>query len=51
MTMCLIMDHALQQPQYTRYLMNRVSLTQHRLRPISVVDMIHRQECIDLQLW
>ncbi|KAF9373064.1 hypothetical protein CPB97_000824 [Podila verticillata] len=50
MTMCLIMDHALQQPQYTRYLMNRVSLTQHRLRPISVVDMIHRQECIDLQL-
>lgn len=51
MTMCLVMDHALQQPQYTRYLMSRVSFVHRGLRPISVVDMIHRQECIDLQLW
>lgn len=51
LTMCLVMDHALQQPQYTRYLMSRVSFVHRGLRPISVVDMIHRQECIDLQSW
>ncbi|KAG0032279.1 hypothetical protein BGZ81_011288 [Podila clonocystis] len=50
-TMCLVIDHALQQPQYTRYLMNRISFVHRGLRPISVVDMIHRQECIDLQLY
>ncbi|KAG0336733.1 hypothetical protein BG004_007917 [Podila humilis] len=49
MTLCLVMDNALQQPQFFQYLMGRVNSMPLSLRLPSVLDIIHRDECIKLQ--
>ncbi|KAF9432903.1 hypothetical protein BGZ76_010167 [Entomortierella beljakovae] len=44
----ILVDYSAQHPQFRRYLLHRISSPQPPIRPIDIMDMIDRNECLEL---
>ncbi|KAG0322989.1 hypothetical protein BGZ99_002973 [Dissophora globulifera] len=48
-TISVLVDYAAQQPQFTRYLVHRVASPDRGVGPITILDIIDRKECLELE--